>query len=305
MGIGSGVNWLLRHPHLFLAFGGLCLLLGIMSIGIYVLIRPQRVEPRAAASLPATGFDHAPFGALLERFVSTDGEVDYAGWHADAEASSALEGYLANLAAASPHSAPARFPSPEARLAYWLNAYNACVIAGVLRHWPLKSVHEVQGPAEITPGFGFFARLEFDLGGDWMTLHHLEQSLIRVEFSDPRVHFVLNCASGGCPPIRPQLPLGPKLEERLASAARAFVNDPAQIEVDVATKRVRVSSIFVWYESDFTAALQRRGLPPSEQTLLRYLEDLAEPALAAQLREARTAGFEVEALDYDWSLNGR
>jgi len=299
------VNWLLRHPSLFLLFGLGCLVVGLLSVGVYVLIRPERVSPTRAPALPAEGFDHVPFAQLLERFVSPEGEVDYAGWHGDARAREELEGYLANLAAVSPQSAPARFAEPGARLSYWLNAYNACVIVGVLRNWPLKSVHEVQGPAEITAGFGFFARLEFDLGGDWMTLHHLEQSLIRVEFTDPRVHFVLNCASGGCPPIRPQIPTGPDLEARLSKAAHDFVNDPRQIQIDSEAKRVRVSSIFVWYESDFTAALQRRGLPPSEQTLLRYLEDLAEAPLASRLREAREAGFQVEALDYDWSLNGR
>jgi uncharacterized protein DUF547 len=299
------VNWLLRHPLAFLVFGLLCLLVGLLSVGLYVLIRPQRIQPQATPALPPEGFEHAPFAALLERFVSAEGEVDYAAWHANAQAREELEGYLANVAAASPVSAPERFPEADARLAYWLNAYNACVIGGVLRHWPLKSVHEVQGPAEITPGFGFFARLEFNLGGDWMTLHHLEQGLIRVEFTDPRVHFVLNCASGGCPPIRPELPRGPDLEARLSEAAQAFVNDPAQIQIDAEGERVRVSSIFVWYEADFTAALQRRGLPPSEQTLLRYLEDLADPPLAERLRVARQAGYRVEALDYDWSLNGQ
>lgn len=298
------MNWLLRHPFVFLLFGLLCVVVGLVSVGVYVLIRPERISSKSAPSLPAEGFDHAPFAALLERFVNPQGEVDYAAWRADAEARAGLEGYLANLAAVSPKSAPERFPEPGAKLSYWLNAYNACVIAGVLRHWPLKSVHEVQGPAEITAGFGFFARLEFDLGGDWLTLHHLEQSLIRVEFTDPRVHFILNCASGSCPPIRPQVPTGPDLEERLSKAAHDFVNDPAQIQIDAGAKRVGVSSIFVWYEADFTAALQRRGLPPSEQTLLRYLEDLAEPPLAGRLREARQAGFAVEALEYDWSLNG-
>lgn len=297
------MNWILRHPTALLIFALLCLILGALSVGLYVLVRPKRVVPSTTATLPAEGFDHGPFATLLERFVSAEGEVDYERWHADPEAREALERYLAALGAASPVSTPERFPEQSERLSYWLNAYNACVIAGVLRHWPLETVHEVQGPAEITAGFGFFARLEFKLGGEWMSLHHLEQGLIRVEFTDPRVHFVLNCASRSCPPIRPQLPTGPDLEQRLASAAQGFVNDPDQIQIDAEAKQVRVSAIFVWYEADFLAELRRRGLPPSEQTILRYLEDLAEPTLANALREARGAGFSVAELDYDWSLN--
>ena len=298
------MNWILRHPTALLTFAIACLCVGLLGVGVYVLIRPSKIVAAASASLPNQGFDHQPFAALLERFVSASGEVDYAAWHADPAARAGLEGYLANLAAASPKSAPGRFSGTGEHLSYYLNAYNACVILGVLRHWPLETVHEVQGPAEVAAGFGFFAKLQFNLGGEWMSLLHLEQGLIRVEYTDPRVHFVLNCASASCPPIRPQLPSGADLEGRLASAARGFVNDPAQVQVDTAQGKVRVSSIFVWYESDFLAELKRRGLPPAEQTLTRYLEDLAAPPLAEQLRKARAEGYPVEALEYDWSLNG-
>ncbi|MBL4850412.1 MAG: DUF547 domain-containing protein [Planctomycetes bacterium] len=298
------MNWILRHPTAVLILAIVLLVVGLLGVGVYVVIRPRKIVARAQANLPAEGFDHQPFAALLGRFVAASGEVDYAAWHADPSSRDELERYLANLAAASPKNAPERFPEASERLAYYLNAYNACVIVGVLRHWPLKTVHEVVGPAELKAGFGFFARLQFNLGGEWMSLHHLEQGLIRVEYTDPRVHFLLNCASTSCPPIRPELPSGPDLEDRLATAAREFVNDPRQVRIDVAEKRVRVSSIFVWYEADFLAELKRRGLPPAEQTLIRYLKDLAAPPLAEQLGKARAEGYVVEAIDYDWSLNG-
>lgn len=297
------MNWLLRHPALVLALSLLLLCAGVLGCGLYWAIRPRRLAPRAEASLPARGFEHGPLAALLERFVDAQGAVDYAGWAADPAALAALEAYLANLAAASPRSAPERFEEEGAALSYWLNAYNACVIAGVLRHWPLASVQDVRAPLELVAGFGFFGTLQFSLGGEWFSLHHLEQDLIRVEFSDPRVHFLLNCASGGCPRIRPDLPRGPGLEERLARAAREFINDPAQVQIDHEGQRVRLSSIFVWYEADFLADLKRRGLPPSEQTLPRYLRDLAAPPLRAELE--RAAAYQVEALPYDWSLNDR
>lgn len=297
------MNWILRHPGFVLACSVALLCAGALGCGLYWSIRPRRLSPRAEAELPAAGFEHAPFAALLARFVDGEGRVDYAAWAADPAASRALESYLANLAAASPRSAPERFEEEGAPLAYWLNAYNACVIAGVLRHWPLRSVQDVRAPLELAAGLGFFGTLQFNLGGEWFSLHHLEQGLIRVEFSDPRIHFLLNCASGGCPRIRPELPSGPDLEARLEVAAREFVNDPRQVQVDHEAQRLRLSAIFVWYESDFLAELTRRGLPPAKRTLARYLRDLAAPALRAELE--RAADYRVEALPYDWDLNGQ
>ena len=52
----------------------------------------------------------------------------------------------------------------------------------------------------------YVARFRFDLQNTGaMSLYALENDLIRQRFSDPRIHFVLNCASGGCPVLRPEL----------------------------------------------------------------------------------------------------
>src|SRR4030095_7482406 len=51
-----------------------------------------------------------------------------------------LTRFVALLGAASPDSAPERFPSDEDALAYWINAYNAFVLRAVMEEYPIRSV---------------------------------------------------------------------------------------------------------------------------------------------------------------------
>lgn len=210
---------------------------------------------------------------------------------------------MAALARYSPSSSPERFPQDSDRLAYWLYAYNACVIKGVLVNWPLKSVREVKAPLDLVAGLGFFGKLRFTLGGEVMSLHTLENGVIRKRFTDPRVHFVLNCASDGCPVLRPELPTDDALEPHLAKAAAEFVASPQNVQVDHETKRLRISQIFQWYEGDFLAELTRRGLPPEERTLAAYVRLVADPARREELERAKD--YATEFIQYDWGINAQ
>ncbi|MDH3591418.1 MAG: DUF547 domain-containing protein, partial [Planctomycetota bacterium] len=170
---------------------------------------------------PAQAFDHGSFDALLKEFVG-EGDVRYSDWHRDAAAMRALDRYLGAAARFSPDNAPARFPTDDDKLAYWLNVYNACVIKGVLAHWPIESVHDVKGPIELKEGFGFFYRQRFVLGGEEINLYDLEHEIIRKRFDEPRIHFVLNCASKGCPPLRRDAVTGADLASHLLAVTVAF-----------------------------------------------------------------------------------
>ncbi len=167
--------------------------------------------------------------------------------------------------------------------------------------WPIDSVHDRRSFIEPKEGFDFFWRLRFVLGGRAMSLHELENEVIRDRFEDPRIHFVLNCASGGCPPLRPQLPRGEDLEPYLARSAREFLADPANVRVDHGGASVSLSPLFDWYRDDFLADLARRGVPPSERTLLNYIAMAGGPELAADM--ARATAYSLTFPDYDWSIN--
>ncbi|MFQ5843536.1 MAG: DUF547 domain-containing protein, partial [Planctomycetota bacterium] len=170
----------------------------------------------------------------------------------------------------------------------------------VLLHGPLRSVTDVHAPIELKTGQGFFHRLGFVIGGRTYSLLQIENERIRDAFSDPRVHFVLNCASGSCPALQPELPRGAGLEAYLDAAAKRFVADPQNVAVDHASRRIRLSTLFEWYRDDFLNDLRRRGRPAGGG-LVAYLIDDAPDELRRELERARD--YEVEFLDYDWSIN--
>lgn len=258
-----------------------------------------RVDVAVPADFPAQGFSHDRFEALLRRFVVA-GRIDYAAWHADAAAVRELDAYLAALAAYSPTSAPDRFLRGSERLAYWLIAYNAFVIKGVLLRWPLARVIDVKAGIEPTRGYGFFYRQKFITGGRRISLYAIENTEIRGRFEDPRIHFVLNCGSESCPVIRPELPTGAALEPFLARAAREFVGDPRNVRVDHAGRVLLLSEIFEWYRVDFVQAVRRAGRPTTH-ALLEYLRLVGDETLREML--AQVDDYRVQFIAYDWAVN--
>jgi hypothetical protein len=281
------------------------LLAGTALVGIAAVA--WRWNTRAKTALVAvdlpegfseSGFSHAAFEALLERFVH-DGRVDYSAWHADRDALVELDRYLAAVARYSPDNTPERFADDHHRLCYWLHAYNAFVIKAVLERWPIDSVTSVKAPFEIVKGLGFFYTLEFIAGGRRWRLYDLEHQKVLRPSRDPRVHFVLNCGSAGCPALRPRLPAD-DLDATLERAAREFIADRRHVEVDHQAGRVWLSQIFEWYRRDFIADLARRGLP-SAGGLVAYVRQYADDTLRMELDRARP--YPIAFRPYDWAIN--
>ena len=221
-------------------------------------------------ALPASaqGKPHADWDRLLQKHVSA-GRVDYDGFARDR---AALDGYLRWAADA------ARKPD----LAFYLNAYNATVVVSVLRHGR---------PVRILDVKGFFDGEKHRIAGEELTLNDLETK-VRKRFSDPRIHFALNCAARSCPPLLGRAFEPATLEATLDDLTRGFLDGPG-VKADVAKGTVAVSKLFEWYKADFVA---KEG--SVEKYLLRWVSDPVR-------RAALAGGARVVFLDYDWSLNGR
>lgn len=276
--------------------------LAIPACAVLYFDRPRTVviDAPPPPDFPEHGFAHAAFEALLGRYVRDDGRVAYADWHRSADDRRELASYLAAVARYSPRSHPERFAAPADALAYWMNAYNAAVIHGVLENWPLDSVTDVKAPLEIVRGFGFFWRLRYLFGGEALSLYAVENERIRKQHRDARIHFVLNCGSESCPVMRPELPDGDGLEPYLRRAARDFVSDPRNVQVDRAQRELRLSAIFKWYRDDFLQELKFRG-HPEDGSLLDFIRSVAPESMQEELAAAN--GYEVRFADFDWSLN--
>ena len=220
----------------------------------------------------------AIFDSVLNRYVSADGLVDYKGLKKDKEFKEYIE-YLSNTD-------PRSLPSGKHRMAFWINAYNAFVIKGVLEEYPIKSVLKVG----LIP-HSFFKRKKFKTERGEITLQVLENEKLREAFREPRIHFVINCASISCPKLITEAYSTEKLEEQLEAQAVSFINDKSRNYLEKENKVLYLSRIFKWYEGDFIKNGER---------ITDYVARYLNPDDAEFVRNNEVV---VKYLDYDWGVN--
>lgn len=212
------------------------------------------------------------FDRVLHRYVK-DGTVNYPALAADAD----FHAYVVSLAA------PVSLRSRAERLAYYMNAYNALAMEGIL---------EGQSPASLIGRVRFFKLDKWRLEGRAVDLYSLEHDVL-IPMGEPRIHFSIVCASKSCPKLRSEAYAAERLQVQMDQNARAFINDPMRNRFDRDSKVAHLSAIFKWYGEDFSNAAGS-----VQKYLSRYVGD---PDVARDLSEDRYA---IEWNDYDWSLNG-
>ncbi|MBI3375399.1 MAG: DUF547 domain-containing protein [Betaproteobacteria bacterium] len=217
------------------------------------------------------------WGRVLARFVGERGEVDFRALSRDR---GELDAFLDHVARISPRSAPESFPGREAKLAYYINAYNALAMFNVIdSDFPRR----LDGWRKIR----FFVLKRFPVGGEWMSLYALENDFIR-PLGDERAHFALNCMVLSCPRL-PRAAFTPEeLNRQLDKEARQFFAETRNLQILPALKLARVSGILEFYSEDFLARAT---------TLIAYINQHAP--------ERIPENFAIEFLDYDWTVNDR
>jgi hypothetical protein len=207
--------------------------------------------------------------------VTADGGVRYAALRDDARGRADLARFVTAVG-----TADVSGQSREALIAFYVNAYNALVIRSVIERWPVTSVIREDG---------FFDRATHAVAGRRLTLNQLENDVLR-RFGEPRVHFLISCASAGCPPLGREAVSPQNLEAQLAARSRAFVRSSTR--VGRAHRRVALSQIFEWYASDFAPEGGVRAFVAARL----HADD------AAAVRDPSTT---IVHTPYDWSLNAR
>ena len=224
--------------------------------------------------LDPTLFSHDRLELVLRAHV-TDGWVAYPSVRRDPH----FDAYLDQLDRVD----PLALPAPAEQLAFWINAYNAFAIKGILDGY---------SPTTLWGRYRYFIGREYEVGGETINLYDLERRVL-VPMGDPRIHFAIVCASRSCPKLQPWAYRSDRLEEQLEQVTRAFVNDPSRNRFDPARRVAYLSKIFDWFHEDFAS-----HAGSVQEFVSRYLDD---PALA---KDVAAVPYAVEYLEYDWHLNG-
>ncbi len=179
---------------------------------------------------------------------------------------------------------PATLGDDDERLAFWINAYNALAI---------KQIIDGQSPIGTIARMKFFGSNQHEVVGRSWDLSTIEEDIL-FEREDPRVHFAVVNATYTAPMLRSAAYRGEDLDQQLEQATRDFINDNRKNRFSNGLLRAKLSPLFDEYEDDFG------GDDDAVQAFLaRYVED-------EETRGNLEAGrFEIDYLDYDWSINGR
>ncbi|UCH05380.1 MAG: DUF547 domain-containing protein [Candidatus Thorarchaeota archaeon] len=177
-------------------------------------------------------------------------------------------------------------------MAFWINAYNALSIYGVVKKLRKDPGFAKRGNSSLIQKARFFVLERFDIGNRRFSLRSLE-NYIREEFKDPRIHFALNCSSMSCPPLKDGLYSAENLDEELEHATWFYINSPQGSRLDRDRNVLWLSMIFRWYKKDF----ESDGLEVLD-FVARYL-----PERDKQYVNEKLDTLTIKHVDYDWSLN--
>jgi hypothetical protein len=225
--------------------------------------------------IPPEEFSHKIFHEVIRAHVQ-DGSVDYPAIQSDDR----LPIYLEQLDRIDPNALTTR----NERMAYWINAYNAFAIKGILDEY---------SPISYWGRYWYFIGRDYRVGGETLNLYDLERKVLIAQFHEPRIHFAIVCASLSCPKLQPWTFEPDQLELQLDRVAREFINDSTRNRFDRVKKVASLSMIFKWFDEDFT-----RAAGSVLTYIIRYVDD---PDLVQDLMQSK---FRIEYLEYDWSLNG-
>ena len=228
-------------------------------------ITPQPKDIVEAIEI-AEGFDHSAFDNLLQKHVSTQGNVNYKGFKTDR---TLLKNYITSLGENMAHTTWTK----EDKLAYWINAYNALTIDLILRNPSEKSIKDIKDPWD--------QRL-WKLGNKWYNLNQIEHDILR-KMNEPRIHFAIVCASVSCPKLQNTAFTTSDLESQLTSATKEFLSDSSKN--NLSKNSIKLSKIFKWFAKDFK----------QNQSLVDFLNKYSDIDISQNASKSYT--------DYNWNLN--
>jgi hypothetical protein len=258
----------------------------LLTGGVFVFAAPQaELWPRWEAhdSSSTEEVDHALWSAFLDSYLVSDhpsgvNRVRYA--EVTASDRRSLQRYLTDMQDVSVSNL-----NRNEQLAYWINLYNAATVELILDNYPLESIRDI--------GEGMFASGPWDdelltVEGERLTLNDVEHRIIRPIWQDERIHYVVNCASIGCPNLYPEPLTADNWDRVFEESARDYTTHERGVRFE--RNRLVLSEIFNWYVADFG---------DSFSGVVEHVSKYVDSDTASRL-ESYDGRVRYE---YDWTLN--
>ena len=228
--------------------------------------------------------DHSPWDLFLRTYiVQGEDSINRVAYGKVSKADhKALKNYITGLS----HIHVLKLNRAEQQ-AYWINLYNALTIDVILDHYPVKSIRDI----DISPGWfsdGPWGEKLLRVEGVEITIDDIEHRILRPIWKDPRIHYAVNCAAIDCPNLQIEAFTAENTEKLLDKGAREYINHKRGVTTK--DKKLKVSSIYKWFISDFGV---------NDEGVINHLKEHANPELRIKLEGMKG----ISGHDYDWALN--
>lgn len=200
------------------------------ALSLYIDGRFPAAVPEGPPTLDLAAFAHA-----LD-CVDRKGNVDLVALTAKR---GDLDAFVASLARTGPTNRPQDYATPDAELAYWLNAYHALLLQLLLD----------AAPSDALPWSA--ALRSWPIAGQRLTLRAIEHRHLEA-YGDARVHLARWCARKGCAELDGAPFLEDTLSAQLNDAARRFMRSPQRVRLK--GKVLELSPLFERFREDFVRA---------------------------------------------------
>jgi len=167
--------------------------------------------------------------------------------------------------------------SNSEKIAFWINVYNAFTIKLIIDNYPVSSIKEIKKPWNIE---------FFSIGGLAMSLGYVEHQILRKQFSEPRIHFAINCASKSCPKLVHKPYTSKNLNSLLEKQTREYINNSTLNKITKSD--YKLSKIFSWFAKDFKK---------SKGSIKKFINTYSTIKINNQINK----GY----IKYNWDLNSK
>lgn len=268
----------------------------LLGVGIY-LSRALQTDTSLAVQEQLANQTRTPgaedldtFDSVLETYVSEDGLVNYLDLQTNR---TDLDAYNASIGIV-PSETFDQW-SEDQQIAYLINAYNSLTLKSIIDETPIKgSIRDILGVWKVK---------RHPLMQRQITLDSIEHQILRVNYTEPRIHVALVCAAISCPYLRTEAYRGEKLNEQLDDQVKIFLNREEAFKIDRENKEVQISAIFNWFGQDW---VPQYGIETGfagndkERAVLNFISQYQNEADRAYLQQG---DYKVTYSNYDWSLN--
>jgi predicted RND superfamily exporter protein len=149
----------------------------------------------------------------------------------------------------------------------------------ILYNYPVKSIKDIKGGKPWDYKF-------IKIGGQTYSLNNIEHDILRKDFFDSRLHFVLVCAAKSCPKLLDKAYIPQNLNAEMTNQANSFINNSAKNKISAGS--AQISELFNWYKDDF---LKVSGVNSIQDYLNKYSTTKVKSTTP------------IKYMTYDWSLN--